>query len=75
MNLIEIGCRMGVDRTGTGKRLVADFDVSCGEASLSATRILINTYIFICPTFWVIIVRKFSPSLDHCCDHRISPGM
>ena len=44
MNLTDIGCRMGADRTGTRKRLVAGFGVSGVEASLSATRILINTY-------------------------------
>jgi hypothetical protein len=38
MNDTEIGCRMGVDRTGTGKRMVAGFGVSGGEASLSATK-------------------------------------
>ena len=75
VNLTEIGCRMGVDKTGTGKRLVAGFGVSGGEASLSATRILINTYIFIRPTFWIITVQRFSPGLDDCCDHRISPGI
>jgi hypothetical protein len=43
MNLTEIGCRMGVDETGTRKLLVAGFGVSDDEALLSATRILINT--------------------------------
>jgi hypothetical protein len=75
MNLTEVGCRMGVDRIGTGKGLVAGFGVSGGKVSLSATRISINTYIFICPTFWVITVRRFSPGLDHCCCHRVSPGI
>jgi len=66
MNLTEVGCRMCVDRTGTGKRMVAGFGVSGGEAALSAAGILINTYIFIYPTFWVITLRRFSPGLDHC---------
>ena len=43
MNLTEIGCRMGVDRTGTEKHLVAGFGVKGSEASLSVTKILINT--------------------------------
>ena len=38
---------MGVDRTGTGKRLVAGFGVSGGEAWLSVTRILIPIYLSI----------------------------